>query len=341
MFAIEPKSTIRKLIFKILVFIIPFLILIESICRIYLVDLLPSEINCNKSIYNFESKCGNMDVLFLGHSFPYYGIDPDYVILENGLSSHNYSFSGEKIATTYYKIMYYLSKNKLPNLKLVVINIGYSNLFEPACTINSEYPYNKFYNYLDIIRTNPTNIFPSILNSLALYRVALQSDTVIKNLFFGFLQKESIQNNGYSRRDYLLSEALFNTEINNYIKADKERDYKINPRSVNYINKLLFELQSRNIKVIFVKMPTSAVLLASGNNNFSKYSIENTDILELKTEMFIKNLYPEIPLYNYLKYSTDLSIEAFSDGGHLNHKGAMLFSKKLAIDINKYLKNGK
>lgn len=327
------------LIAAVITFLVPFVIVAEMVSRLFLVNFLQSEVNAGKSIESFEAGASRDDVLFLGNSYSFYGIDPDRVRLRNGLISHNFSFAGEGVGDTYYKLAYYLRRQRLRKLKLVVINVDNYNFFGPAAPLNTAYPYGRFYDIPDIYRTVPAFAKPALLSKLSLYRVSRQAKTLIGNRLFVSPVLERIQPSGYSRRDYGMSAASLSAETAAYLDLERVKVFAINPALFGYYKKLVSEFRKRNIAVIFIIVPTPAMFLpkAAQAGLLAENPADKRDFLEEKTAAGISRLFPGIPVYNYQKDSTGFSIDMFSDRGHLNYKGAGVFSEKLAADVNSYL----
>jgi len=298
---------------------------------------MPSEVNLNKSLSNFESQSNNIEILFLGHSYPYYGINPDCVDTLIKYKSHNFAFANEQIRSTFYKITSYLNQDKLNKLKLVVINLSQSSLFGQTSTLSTSYAYGRYYDFFDIGRHNADFLLPSIYSLSALYRVKMEKEAVVKNIWHGYHENEIILKNGYSRRDYILSDETFKNETNTFIQWETEKDFTLNYTSINYLKRLLAELKDRNIKVIFIIMPTPVLFLSDADIAKAQSLKKDIDFKEHKTVRIIKGLFPDIPVYNYFDDANGLSLNMFSDRGHFNDKGAKCFSAKLAYDLEQYL----
>lgn len=333
------RKSPKDLIVNVLVFLLPFFVAAEIVCRVFLVNLVPSEVNARKSIEAFESVATNVNVLFLGNSYTYYGIDPAQLRLANGATSHNFAFAGEGIGDTYYKLEYYLRRGLLPKLKLVVINVDNYNFFGQAVPLNTAYPYSRYYDFADIYEHNRAFLKPALLSTLALYRVSLQAKTLVANRLFVAPKPEAIQPNGYSRRDYAISRASLEADTAAFTGLEKMKVYAVNPELDLYFTRLVTDLKRRHVDVVFIVVPTPAMFLprlyaktpSSGDAGVSG------DFLEEITARTIGQRFPGVPIRNYMRDSSGFSVEMFSDRGHLNRIGARVFSAKLANDINAYL----
>lgn len=332
-------SALTRFLGTLAVFAVPFVVLLELSCRLLFAGSLQTEVNARKSITLFESISSNVDVLFVGNSYSYYGINPAYIALPEGLTSHNFSFAGEGIGDTFYKLSYYLRRQKLGELKLVVINVTNFYFFGPANAFNSAFPYGRYYDLTDIARSNPAFLRSAVFSSFSMYRLSVQAKSLIGNLLFGSQAGESLQLNGYSRREHAFSEAALNAEIETYLQWEAQKDYTPDPVLLDYYNKLLRELKQRNIDVIFVIVPMPVMFLprVTVPDVQKRIRIVGRDIIEVRTEGAIKKLYPEIPVYNHLRESGDYSLDMFSDRGHLNYRGAAVFSENLGRDIRSRL----
>lgn len=322
------------------------LLFVELILGKYSTTIIPQEYYCEKSIDYFEKNDSNIDIIFLGQSQSYYGINPQYVKLMNKYKAYNFSFASEPIETTYYKLLYYMQNRYLKNLKLVIIDIS-GNILNPS-NLNTDFKYSRFYNYLDILFNHDFYMF---LKAIMSYSNIVRLRPYLTDFRFTFsttalnefIKREHLLENGYCRRDYYLTEYVLKNDIKNYERAYKNGDYKNgyvpNPIKIKYLNRLVSIFTKKRINVIFIITPTPAIFLGQHGKYYSLVKdAERFDFYELKTEQTVKKLFPQISVFNYNNpiKSNDFTLEMFSDAGHLNFNGSKLLATKISKDLDLY-----
>jgi hypothetical protein len=288
-----------------------------------------------ESVRYFESAAKDVDILFAGDSTVHYGVNPDDVKI-SGYKVHNSGFCGEPIGTIYYKMKYYLEKGYLSSLKLVVIGVNYSNLTQdPAVAVNLDY--SKYYDYVDIFKMNGFTIgIRAWINRLDIFRINPLLIKSLQKILFKKLSKsgkEELLRNGHSKREYAFLEEAFEKEKGIIVKESLSDKL---PRASNllYYKRLLALLESRHIKVVFILIPATDLLIAEqmeGVLDFDKY-----DLLSRKTANVLQKEFPHILLINYARPHSGWKLEYFSDAGHLNEKGAKFFGQKLSVDFSRF-----
>ncbi|EKD94375.1 MAG: hypothetical protein ACD_26C00086G0001 [uncultured bacterium] len=316
----------------------------ETVLNKYSEYILPSEHYLKKSIDCFEKIQDEINIIFLGHSQVYYGINPAYIKLSNKYKVHNFAFVSEPIETNYYKLSYYLQKRGLKNLKLVVIDA--SSIINEA-TLNTVFEYSRYYNYLDILFNHRYNLF---LTAMVSKSNIIRLKPIITNINFSFstsslryfIDNEHLLDNGYCKREYSFTESQFKSEIQNYIKWDQEEKLYPDPIKLRYLNRLISTLHNRKINVIFILPPVPTLHLCQrGQYNSLITNHKKHDFCKLKIQQILKNIYPDIPVFNYNdpNKSIGFTLQHFSDRGHLNYRGSKLLSTKISNDLELYFKN--
>lgn len=113
------------------------------------------------------------------------------------------------------------------------------------------------------------------------------------------------------------------------IKKEKNQVHQIMQKKIiKLFDNYLSDLKNRNIKIIFVYTPEYI--------EGQKFISNRTEIIKLYKDMALKY---NIPFIDYSSDTICLKRDYFYNAEHLNLKGANLFSKKLAIDLKKYIKN--
>lgn len=322
------KKFIINIAFFILLVVCAFLC-----CEIIFREFIKYDIDehIEASILNFEEKSNKINYIFLGDSEVYYGIDPKYIQLEN---AHNFSFPSEPIQTTYWKVKYYFEQKKLKNLKTVFL------LFEKRMIndinrigLRTILDYSKYYNYyfddiisqmhlrdkfhfwlelnFDIIRLKPSYK----------KKVTQGLENLNKNIYSEVLEKT-----GYSMRDYALKVDIFeNMKSEQIIERKRTINTPENDSPLKYYRKLIELFETNNVKIIFFNMPDISILLND---------IDELQIKGIFDEVIAKEYFPKIPFINCRVKPELWELNDFSDGDHLNAKGA----KKIAEVFNKEIK---
>lgn len=288
----------------------------------------------SKSINNFEKKSNRIEILFLGDSRVYYGVNPGTINTKKTI--HNYSFASEPIQTTYWKLRYYIDRQMLDSLQTVYLLFDYTMISSDSrIGLQTTYDYAKFYNnyFFQITSTMSfqemlvlglkTNL--DIIRLKGTYENSISN--AIKNIYTGDNKNEIIESTGYSKRLYHISEASL-SKNKSYLK-DLDTGFAINPKPVNYYHKLVNLLTQKNIKVVFFDMPSAKQLFLKDDPEFYNRFHE----MSQKEMNFIRT---EFPNTEYIKFSHApiiWGLSDFSDRGHLNYFGANKISYLLKKHI--------
>tara|TARA_B100001250_G_C19700684_1_gene744617 strand:+ start:77 stop:1096 length:1020 start_codon:yes stop_codon:yes gene_type:complete len=310
-----------------------FLLIIISEIALSKFKIFPGDILLNQSIKNFEKDAMNTEVLFLGHSAPFYGINPSKI--NSKFNIHNFSFASEKIQTTYWKLKYYIDNNKVDNLKYVYIFFEESMLSESVLAPSTHYDYSKYYNHFfnEITETWSTyekiNFWMKINSNLIRVQSSFANFLPIKimSVFRRSVKNEEVNEFGYGIRTYQINQKDFEKYIPYYINSSKVI-HSINEEQFKDFHKLVDLLENNNINVVFYGLGGTSILLK--NKSYEKY-------LQLKNEReidFIKREFPNHSYINFFDIGIEFFLGDFSDMGHLNNKGANKLSEHIKIDRN-------
>jgi hypothetical protein len=280
----------------------------------------------HKSISNFEKKNDKIDILFLGDSQIFMGIDPDAI--NSKYEIYNFGFVSEPIITTYYKLNYYLEKNKLPNLKKVFIVINSITLTrENRLIINKDYDYYKYYNYFwDEIAKGmdwEQKLDYYLTEHFISYRLYSHIKTEIKNrLVFRWKHIYSISESGFCYVPGLvaLSPEKFKTRIPIFIEdiRNESRNLtEISEKGINDYKKLIGIFQNNGVDVTLITLPSASVMISSEEKELYR---ENQIILADFVEKHFENV-------SYINFSSEeyrdvWEIEDFRDGLHFSLNGS-------------------
>jgi hypothetical protein len=265
-----------------------------------------------------EKNIENIDVLILGSSHAYHGIDPEVI------SSKSFNLA-YYIQDLYYDYMLFDKyKGKLKNLKCVILSISYFSLwFDLSESIEK---WKKFF-YKEYFGINPkSNLSFSEIIDVKSYSFAFFYG--FENVFLGTINPKlftfGCKMNSYGWNIDTVN-CMDSTELS-FVKGKERLDFTnsmINNDNYNGNIKLISELtkytNDNHIKLIFVTTPVSYVYKYYIDRNY--YNAFQDGINEFVDN---KNIF-------YFNYFSDkrFTINEYYDCDHLNGKGAIKFSRIL------------
>ena len=242
----------------------------------------------------------NPDILFLGSSHAYRGLDPR-IFKEYGISSFNLGSSAQTPINTKVLLHQYLDKIKP---KMVVYEVYVGTL--SADGIGSS---------LDILSNNKIDIHSlrmafdvnkvQTYNTL-LYGVFRQVLGLNKNFKEDLVQAPSTYISGTGYVETVFNENQFSE------KLQKEK-WTIRDKQISVLKENIEFIKSKNIPVVLVQAPITSHLYSLRTNNKEADSI-------LYNLAPYKNFYGEIPLNDTID---------FYDSHHLNQQGVVKFNHQL------------
>ena len=281
------------------------------------------EINLGKiqNHYNYKRKCfesqlDSIQVLVLGTSQAYFGINPDYFSLKTfNLSEFNQSLYYDNKITLKYL-------DKMPKLKYVIINISYFSFGQQI--IDGIEPWRDYYysQFWDIDYPTIDKLDAKYYSKIFVYIPSLS----LKYLSQGFkVDLELPNNNGfkmaYTSKNTIINDSTGKNRVdihNAYYKGGNKYS-----EHINELTQLISTLKKRNITPIIITPPVY--------KTYSKYA--DINILKNNT-ISINNIcnYYKCYYYNYFTDSRFIK-DDFKDDDHLNFIGAEKFSKILNNEV--------
>lgn len=274
-------------------------------------------------------KSSNYDILFVGNSRLYRGINPDIF----SYKSYNFSYDGDTYLQTYYKLKY-LNDDHI-NCKYVVISVDYFSFSLLADNSNGNY-----YNYLasdyklicnsDLVHTphfkeskksderNTWYLFDKMDEMNIWFNTWVTKN--ISNSVIPFFKglKTTEPNRPFMREN---GQYVVNTQAsaNDFIERSSEV-YK--PLQV-YLDSALWICKKMKAKVFLTMLPTR-------QNELKNY----TPAFQNEITAYFDSLANDTSVY-FLSYKNDTtySIADYADLTHFNELGANKFSKQLNKDI--------
>ena len=261
------------------------------------------------------------DITIYGTSRAYHMYNP--VIIDSTLHCRSYNLGMSEVGFSgqYLRFKLYEKYNKSP--KLIILNFDYTMFRKYSNVENEQYlPYIRESEFRKIFKLVGLNYFDLYipfhrymgrkeLISLGAKNFLSGNETSYSNHFKGFYAREKSYN-GIDDFD----------RISRY--HDELHIVEFDDLILSEINDFADYCEDNNIKILLVHSPIFIDL---------KNNITNNDLMiDLMKSLTVK--YDNL---NYLDYSEDkmsLCQSYFFDALHLNNKGADLFTRKLALDID-------
>tara|TARA_B100000886_G_scaffold297452_1_gene225124 strand:+ start:1585 stop:2604 length:1020 start_codon:yes stop_codon:yes gene_type:complete len=284
-----------------------------------------------KSIDSFNFRKNDVDLLFLGASGVYAGVNPDDIKINN-YKIHNFGFPSESIQTTYYKINHYINNNDLKNLKVVVLEIRKGYLYENnKLSVTKDLNYSQYYDLPDILNVNGPREFLSVfLHKINLFR--LRKDFINQFKINMVIHEEKIKENGYALRKNKIDRKYLKDQ-KNFLQnlSNRGLNSKCHPVPIYYYKKLIELLNDHDVRVFLIQLPGAGVLLENEDNSHIY------DFSEQKMLPVVQSYFSDIPFLNYAESKNEWVINDFSDRGHLNYIGAKKLGKLIQADLQRIL----
>jgi hypothetical protein len=299
----------KKFKLKTLFFLLP-LIVIALLMEI-MIRHIPNDYSYKKNYLDENSN--SIEVLFLGSSHTYFGVNPQY-IQEN---SFNASHVAQTIDYDYNIIKKYASNWR--QLKLIAIPIDYSTLFSSVTNGSQSWRVKNYNIYYDIKLTEIISDNFEILNT--------KPNLIFKRLYIYYFKNNpeiSCSKLGHSstkkQNDNLEEEGLVAAKRHTHIdKKELKKNTAILKRIIAFGNK-------HNIQVLLYTTPAYNTYVK--NLNQLQLDITNETIQQIIRNE--KNCF----YYDFLEDSNFIASD-YMDSDHLNENGAKKLSTKLNKIINK------
>jgi hypothetical protein len=265
-----------------------------------------------ESITNYKN---DYEGIIIGTSHATHSIRPS-ILDKSGIRFYNYSLNGSN-PEFYFKWYTTFIKNVEIKPKFCLFSIDFfmfdQVLLKRRIEKDSEYfPKKLFFNQL--INNKNLNKFDFIINRFPVIKYRSQ----IKESLLLLKGNEMFNINNYDR-GYISCSIPFDKNL-----FKPELNFQIDTTQVKYFKLLLKQMLDDNIKIILVMVP--------------EYGIKVNQYDQMKSMKIIDSIKDQfnLPIINYnteLRSILNQNITYFADWGHMNHKGAKMFSRKLAKEI--------
>ncbi|KAA3622994.1 MAG: hypothetical protein DWP94_06935 [Flavobacterium sp.] len=279
------------------------------------------ETNYTKKHELIQQNYNTAQILILGSSHSYYGLNPEY------FSKKTYNFSNISQSLYFDELLLKKHLDSLQNLKAVVLTIGYFTLSQEDDGLEDRWR-KYFYDQQMDLDVPSVSILDPKKYSLALSRKFSRSVDLVKE----YCEEGTIIShspNGYGIQDS--SDILANKEEIAHIIARKHENGSLDFESNRErIERIIAMCQANGVQVFFVQMPAHpAYVEALDLNKWKK-------IDELLEEVsHTSNLVHHIDLTRHPAFTVD----DLRDADHLTNDGATKCSKLLSDYIDSKLED--
>lgn len=310
----------KKIILKVISFIIIFTIIISGINNIFLYKS-----GHRSKLYQglYTKTEDNYDVLLMGSSHMNGGINPNILWNEYGITSFNYATGGQPIDVTYYLLKEAL---KTHDSKIVVLDLYYLGL-------TSEFGEEGYIRYvLDNMKFSANKI-EAVMNCTPkdewLYYLApfFKYHSRWKELDEGDY-KENFEG-GYYAKGFGASQEKYGKENMTILLGEGEAD--IPKKTEEYLYKFIQLSKEENFKLILVNMPYDY----TSTNGMNNWITDHEKMYNTVEKIANAN---NIPFINYNNYLENIGFDFKEDMyniGHLNVYG----SAKVTLNLGEFISN--
>ena len=305
----------KKFIIKSILFLIPvllFTIFLENLIR-----SVPNDYSIKKEYLDKNS--AKIEVLILGSSHTYFGIDPEYLKLK----SYNCAYISQSVDYDFEILRKY--KTRLKHLKYIVIPIDYFSLYSRLEEGTEKWRIKNYNVYYNVNSSGPFKLS----NHFELLNGKVSDNIMRVNLYYKEHKNDNITCNGSGWGTIYKSENSLNlTETGkaaakrHTIKIQDNIYYQENIKTLKSIIQLAEEI---NAKVIFITSPAYKTYTA----NLEPNQLKGTIGFMNKTAKDNRN----VMYYNLLEDKSFIDKD-FYDADHLNEIGAKKLSLKIDHIIN-------
>ena len=302
----------KKLIQKIVVFLLPILLLLLGIELLY--QIVPN--NYASKNENIKKRYENTKVLILGNSHTFYGLNPKY------FDKPTFNFSNISQTLYFDELLFEKHINKFKNLEYVILNVDYSSLSQ--VDDSDEDVWRKYYykRYMDLEVPIIASLDPKVY-FLSSTRSFILNVKLVKR-YFSEGTIVDCDENGFG---------INYTKISRQLNIDKSAPATIKrhednlldfSKNISRIQSMISKCKQKKIKVIIITTPAAKVY-CQGVNQFKLQKMIDAclSIQNVNSNVYYLNLFKDF------RFTDD----DFHDPDHLHTEGA----KKCSVIVNGYI----
>ncbi len=289
-----------------------------------------------RTVKGFEEQKGQIQVLFMGQSDMKYAIIPKVMPFK----SYNFAELGEGYIGNYLKLKYYI--DEMPHLKMVVLSFSLPsfsstrlNWAERRNFSMSNYFSYGYITHQDFKELYKTRGFIVVSQKISSFSPLLDKAQVryfwrnLKKLIRNQPIQKTVMENGYIK---VPVSAVIEEQAEQRIQGHFDKSHKndFDKDLLSYFERILVLCHQRGVKVVTLMTPTTDYYIKHAEKYVTRSALYEKVLTNPKFSPYIyRNL-------DYLDfYAKDHTL--FVDADHLNHKGATIFSERIASELSKIM----
>lgn len=316
-----------KAVFLILAAVILFMTLVKALNYLYWQE----DVWCRNLWHNFYGQAKNIDYIYLGSSHVYCDINPEILDEKNGKNNFNLSSGSQRVIESYYCLKEADRRNKIEKVYLelyYVPSTGAAGNYQDKSSIqngwrNTDYMKPSFCKTEAIFGMNPLRYYPEAVFPFIRYREHLEEGDWIK----GRVDEKSSEN----YKNYIYHDGTTEYRDKGYYYTTREltnllfaRDripgeMSLTEDAEKYLRKIIEYCQEKDISITLFSSPIYEIQPLS-TENYDSYA---NGVKEIAAEYGVAYYDFNLVKEEYLSVQYP---EYYMDVGHLNGKGAELFT---------------
>lgn len=305
--------TQQKLFIKIILFIMPIVVSVGYIE--YRLSQIPNSYNLKR--HNFEQNLHDYEVIVLGSSHAFSGINPTYL----DRSTFNLANSSQDLYYDSRLLKKYL--DRLPSLKLVLVTLSYFSLEYELQRNPQEYWRQYYYfRFWGISELNGRMLDVKNFSLIRLYSPQSTRDYIKRSFQINLATNiNEFGWNNYIRSDKENLSPSFAKQI--VLRHQSEMSKSSGEKNARLLRELVGELQKRHIQVVFVTLPVYRTYASSVDSN--RYQEMQSSINRIAKELEV----------SYINYFSDSRFDEtdFNNVDHFNEQGATKLTSIINTEI--------
>jgi hypothetical protein len=289
-----------------------------------------------RTVNGFEEQKGQIQVLFMGQSDMKYAIIPKVMPFK----SYNFAELGEGYIGNYLKLKYYI--DEMPHLKVVVLSFSLPsfsstrlNWAERRNFSMSNYFSYGYITHQDFKELYKTRGFIVVSQKISSFSPLLDKAQIrffwrnLKKLIRNQPIQKTVMEDGYIK---VPVSAVIEEQAEQRIQGHFDKSHKndFDKDLLSYFERILVLCHQRGVKVVTLMIPTTDYYIKHAEKYVTRSALYEKVLTNPKFSPYIyRNL-------DYLDfYAKDHTL--FVDADHLNHKGATVFSERIASELSKIM----
>lgn len=289
-----------------------------------------------RTVKGFEEQEDQIQILFMGQS------DMKYAIIPRTMPYHSYNFAdlGENYIGNYLKLKHYI--DQMPRLKVVVLGLSLPSFSSERLNWNERrnFSLSNYFNYGYITHQDFKELYKMKGSIMVRQKISSISPLLEKVQFRFFwrnmkkwirnqpIQKAVIEDGYVKVSGSADMEGLVARRIDSHFQRGDQDDFDKN--LLYYFEKILILCHQRGIKLVTLTIPMTDYYLIQAEKYITKNALYERVLMNPKFSPYI---YKHLDYLDF--YATDHTL--FIDVDHLNHKGAILFSERIASELSKIM----